>query len=71
MWIEIRNESFDVVINECAVGIPDNSQKVLDEMLRVVKPKGAVAIHESTWIKELSKIEKDEILERYGTKPGC
>ena len=61
--------TFDVVINECAVGIPDNSQKVLDEMLRVVKPNGAVAIHESTWIKKLSIGEKDEISERYGTTP--
>lgn len=61
--------TFDVVINECAVGIPDNSQKVLDEMLRVVKPHGAVAIHESTWINKLSANEKNEISERYGTTP--
>lgn len=61
--------TFDVVINECAVGIPDNSQKVLDEMLRVIKPNGAVVIHESTWIKKLSVKEKDEISERYGTTP--
>lgn len=61
--------TFDVVINECAVGIPDDSQKVLNEMLRVVKPNGSIAIHESTWIKELSRSEKDEISERYGTTP--
>ncbi len=61
--------TFDVVINECAVGIPDDSQKVLNEMLRVVKPNGAVAIHESTWIKKLSVNEKNEISERYGTTP--
>lgn len=63
------DNSFDVVINECAVGIPDDSQKVLDEMLRVVKPNGAVAIHESTWRKKLSESEKQEIAERYGTTP--
>jgi ubiquinone/menaquinone biosynthesis C-methylase UbiE len=63
------DNSFDVVINECAVGIPDNSQKVVDEMLRVVKPNGAVAIHESTWRKILSEDEKQEIAERYGTTP--
>jgi ubiquinone/menaquinone biosynthesis C-methylase UbiE len=60
---------FDVVINECAVGIPDNSQKVLDEMLRVVKQNGVVAIHESTWRKQISAAEKQEISERYGTTP--
>lgn len=63
------DKSFDVVINECAVGIPDDSQKVLDEMLRVVKPGGTVAIHESTWRKRLSESEKEEISERYGTTP--
>lgn len=63
------DNTFDVVINECAVGIPDDSQRVLDEMLRVVKPKGAVAIHESTWRKKLSDTEKQEIAERYGTTP--
>jgi len=67
--LPFSDNSFDVVINECAVGIPDNSQKVLDEMLRVVKQNGAVAIHESTWRKKLSAIEKQEISERYGTTP--
>ncbi len=67
--LPFSDNSFDVVINECAVGIPDNSQKVLDEMLRVVKQNGAVAIHESTWRKPLSKEEKEEISERYGTTP--
>lgn len=67
--LPFNDNSFDVVINECAVGIPDDSQKVLNEMLRVVKPNGAVAIHESTWIKKLSAAEKDEISERYGTTP--
>ncbi|NVM36149.1 MAG: methyltransferase domain-containing protein [Candidatus Lokiarchaeota archaeon] len=63
------DNSFDVVINECAVGIPDDSQKVLDEMVRVTKPNGVVVIHESTWRKKLSDSEKDEISERYGTTP--
>lgn len=61
--------AFDIVINECAVGIPDDSQRVIDEMIRVVKPGGRIAIHESTWRKPLSSAEKDEIAERYGTTP--
>ncbi len=60
---------FDIVVNECAVGIPDDSQRVLDEMIRVVKPGGQIAIHESTWRKPLGAAEKDEIAERYGTTP--
>jgi len=63
------SETFDAVINECAVGIPDDSQKVLTEMVRVVKPGGAVAIHESTWRMPLDAAEKEDLAERYGTTP--
>jgi len=61
--------TFDVVINECAVGIPDDSQAVLDEMLRVVRPGGVVVIHESTWRAPATLAEKAELSERYGTTP--
>lgn len=61
--------SFDVVVNECAVGIPDDSQAVLDEMLRVVRPGGTVVIHESTWRAPLPPAEKEELSDRYGTTP--
>ena len=67
--LPFEDNSFDAVINECAVGIPDDSQKVLDEMLRVVKPNSAIAFHESTWKKKLSNEEKEEFSERYGTTP--
>ncbi len=61
--------TFDAVINECAVGIPDDSQAVLDEMVRVVRPGGAIVIHESTWRASLTDAEKLELSERYGTTP--
>ncbi|MFW9827580.1 MAG: class I SAM-dependent methyltransferase [Candidatus Thorarchaeota archaeon] len=67
--LPFEDNSFDVAINECAVGIPDDSQKVLDEMVRVTKPNGVIVIHESTWRKTLSDTEKKEISERYGTTP--
>ncbi|MFW9951090.1 MAG: class I SAM-dependent methyltransferase, partial [Candidatus Thorarchaeota archaeon] len=69
--LPFENNVFDVVINECAVGIPDDSQKVLDEMVRVAKPGGILVIHESTWSKscDLSSNEKEELSERYGTTP--
>lgn len=38
-FLPFKDNSFDIVINECAVGIPDDSQEVLNEMLRVVKTK--------------------------------
>ncbi|MFX0008459.1 MAG: class I SAM-dependent methyltransferase [Promethearchaeota archaeon] len=67
--LPFEDNFFDVVINECAVGIPDDSQKVLDEMVRVTKPNGVVVIHESTWRKNIPDKEKTEISERYGTNP--
>ena len=67
--LPFEDNSFDVVINECAVGIPDDSQKVLNEMVRVVKPGGRVLIHESTWRVKLSDDEKSDFAERYGTTP--
>lgn len=67
--LPFQDNMFDVVINECAVGIPDNSQKVIDEMIRVVKKGGLILIHESTWKSKLTPSEKEEISERYGTTP--
>lgn len=68
-YLPFEANTFDAVINECAVGIPDDSQKVLSEMVRVAKLDGAIAIHESTWRKSLSDSEKEEFSERYGTTP--
>ena len=67
--LPFEDNTFDVVINECAVGIPDDSQKVLDEMIRVLKPGGSIVIHESTWRQKLNDAEKQEVSERYGTTP--
>jgi len=67
--LPFEDNYFDVVINECAVGIPDDSQKVLDEMVRVAKNGASIVIHESTWRKNIPKEEKEEISERYGTTP--
>lgn len=67
--LPFENNMFDVVINECAVGIPEDSQKVLAEMVRLVKPGGKILIHESTWRVKLPDEEKEEFSERYGTTP--
>lgn len=67
--LPFEDNSFDIVINECAVGIPDDSQKVLDEMVRVAKKGANILMHESTWRKKLTDEEKDDLSERYGTTP--
>jgi SAM-dependent methyltransferase len=63
------DDSFDAVINECAVGIPDDPRRVLCEMRRVAKRDARIVIHESTWMKTLTRAAKDNIAERYGTTP--
>jgi len=62
---------FDVVVNECAVGLTaiGDSRGVLHEMARVTKPGGTVVIHESTWLRELSVLEREDAAERLGTTP--
>jgi ubiquinone/menaquinone biosynthesis C-methylase UbiE len=67
--LPFADNTFDIVINECAVGIPDDSQQVLNEMVRVVKKGGKIAIHESTWRKKIVLERKTELAERYGTTP--
>jgi ubiquinone/menaquinone biosynthesis C-methylase UbiE len=67
--LPFEDNRFDVVVNECAVGIPDDSQKVLNEMVRVAKSGGKILIHESTWRGNLSGEEKADFAERYGTTP--
>lgn len=67
--LPFEGQRFNAVVNECAVGIPDDSQKVLDEMVRVAKPGAVLAIHESLWRRPLPNEEKTELAERYGTTP--
>ncbi|MHA1904477.1 MAG: class I SAM-dependent methyltransferase [Candidatus Thorarchaeota archaeon] len=64
------DNSFDVVVNECAVGLTPNPQKCLNEMVRVTKGGGNVVIHESTWLKEnIPQEMKRDISTRLGTVP--
>lgn len=67
--LPFADSTFDVTVNECAVGIPDDSQAVLNEMVRVTRPGGSVVIHESTWRRTLSQEERSVLSDRYGTTP--
>ncbi len=61
--------TFDVVVNECSVGLTGDPQKCLNEMVRVAKPGGKVIFHESVWLKELTEEEKKDFSTRLGTVP--
>jgi ubiquinone/menaquinone biosynthesis C-methylase UbiE len=65
------DNEFDVVVNECAIGLTaiKAPQRVLDEMVRVTKPGGTLVIHESTWLKNLSADEIQDASMRLGTTP--
>ena len=69
--LPFRDGEFDVVVNECAVGLTaiNAPQRVLDEMVRVTKPGGTIVIHESTWLKELPADERQHASMRFGTTP--
>lgn len=62
---------FDVVVNECAVGLTAISApaRVLGEMARVTRAGGRVAIHESTWLRSLSPEERKSAAPLLGTEP--
>ncbi|MBI2955350.1 MAG: class I SAM-dependent methyltransferase [Chloroflexi bacterium] len=67
--LPFEDRSFDVMVNECAVGLTADPQKCLNEMARVTKPGGYVVIHESTWLKVIAPEEKADIAKRLGTVP--
>lgn len=69
--LPFQSDSFDVVVNECAVGLTaiDDPQQVLNEMVRVTRPGGKVVIHESTWLRQLPDREKRAVALGLGTNP--
>ena len=64
-----EDNKFDIVTSEGCAGIPEDSQKVLDEMVRVAKAGGFVILRECTWMTSLSQEEKHNIVSRFGTVP--
>ena len=63
------SNSFDIVVNEGAVGIPPQPVEVLKEMVRVARVGAPICLRESIWAADLSDAEKAELSERYGTSP--
>lgn len=60
------DNSFDVVANECALGIAEDPQRHLNEMIRVAKPGGYIALNLSVWLKEIPSAEREDIEKRLG-----
>ena len=67
--LPFEDDSFDVVVNECAVGLTADPERCLAEMARVAKPAGHVVIHESTWLNKIPRDRAEEVASRLGTVP--
>jgi SAM-dependent methyltransferase len=61
------NRSFDIVVSECGpVGLAPEPQKVVNEMVRVLKPNGYIVVHAPMWLKEIPEEERKDIQRRIG-----
>lgn len=61
------DNSFDVVVSECGpVGLAPEPQKVVNEMVRVIKPSGYIVAHAPMWLKEINERERKDIEKRIG-----
>jgi len=62
------NATFDAVISECTVCLL-NKEKVILEMMRVVKPNGYVGIHDICWKEDTPERFKQRLAEIEGERP--
>jgi SAM-dependent methyltransferase len=61
------DNSFDIVVSECGpVGLATEPQKVVNEMVRVIRPDGYMVAHAPMWLKEISEEERKDIEKRIG-----
>ena len=65
--LPVAGNSVDVVISNCAINLSPNKKKVFQEIHRVLKPGGRIAISDMALLKELpEKIEAER-----GGLTGC
>lgn len=60
------DNSFDVVVNECALGIAKDPRRHLNDMARVARHSGYIVLHLSVWLKDIPDSEKKDIEKRLG-----
>jgi SAM-dependent methyltransferase len=60
---------FDVAIGEPALAAARVPSRAVAELVRVVKPMGSVVLLELTWGSELSREERELVVERLGLRP--
>jgi SAM-dependent methyltransferase len=66
--LPFAEDTFDAVISECTVCLLDK-EKVVREMLRVVKPGGHVGIHDICWKEDTPERFRQRLAEIEGERP--
>ncbi len=66
-WAKLSNRSVDVVISNCVINLSADKPKVFQEVVRVLKPGGRIAISDTALAKELPK----RIQENVESYVGC
>ncbi len=64
-----ETDVFDVAIGEPALAAARQPARAVAELVRVVKPMGSVVLLELTWGSELSRDERELVVERLGLRP--
>lgn len=64
-----ENGVFDVTIGEPALAAESDPAQAVRELVRVTKPMGSVVLLQLTWGSELSRDERELVVERLGLRP--
>lgn len=69
--LPLADESVDVVISNCVINLSADKPKVFQEVHRVLKPKGRIAISDMALLKELPKRIQESIEAYVGCVSGA
>lgn len=67
--IPYKDEIFDVVIGEIGLGALTEPERAVRELVRVVRPRGAVVLVQLTWTGHLEDARKDRLIQHLGAHP--
>lgn len=69
--LPVADNSVDVVISNCVINLSPDKQKVFEEVYRVLKPGGRIAISDTALMRDLPKEIQDSIAAYTGCVSGA